>query len=624
MSVRWSSPEAHVEDIPRFTYRAHEYDPDVGDRVERTSGEKYREAIRVTNMISSELAEIEDDEEFDELLQFVVAQWRNVRQRKRVRVSSQDDVDIELSQPHSLYCADLGDVSHVDVQSVVIDEPASQVVMSQSQQVEMSQSQHIQRAQDVTMVDEEETKGDDQHMMENEDEETKGNDKEETKENDDEETKGGDEEEPVGSARGADPADALMQSDDDDFESPTRTTMRFNPKKGPGRPLKDTKRSVATIRQDRTRFNAAMEVRRRVGEVSMIDLVASVVAEAPPLHQVVSRLACVGSEYLEFESKRPTYARIKNPVLNQDAFYILPNKLLQACVKKLPLGNSIDDAISIASQSLSEASQSQSQTQDVEVECVKIAGVCIFSRSQIETMSLISNLRVWCQEGIDFCRWLENDVASDVPAVLQQKVREIASQVKSMIPIRVLPGFAEDWHAAMLYRFQPPKWFNNALIRATCERIRQAHPSARMVELGAISTRPTAANAATSAGIGALAKQAGVEYVLVPVNIANSHWCGLIVDTKDKTVRYYDSMNSIRYGRMLRTQCEAIVDEHLPDFTVLGINSPIQQDGYSCGFFVSMKFWRHVDRTVSGDMLPYSASTRRFELLHFILTGTKA
>jgi hypothetical protein len=42
----------------------------------------------------SELAEISDEGEYGEMLQFVLNQWRNVRQRKRLRVDKEDDEDM--------------------------------------------------------------------------------------------------------------------------------------------------------------------------------------------------------------------------------------------------------------------------------------------------------------------------------------------------------------------------------------------------------------------------------------------------------------------------------------------------------------------------------------------------
>ncbi|ETO74672.1 hypothetical protein F444_09674 [Phytophthora nicotianae P1976] len=48
----------------------------------RTRSERYREAVRVTHLIASEMADIEDEAEFEDMLKFVMNKWRNVRQKK--------------------------------------------------------------------------------------------------------------------------------------------------------------------------------------------------------------------------------------------------------------------------------------------------------------------------------------------------------------------------------------------------------------------------------------------------------------------------------------------------------------------------------------------------------------
>jgi hypothetical protein len=44
-----------------------------------TQAEKYREAIRATEAVCSELATISDDEEYHEHLKFLLDQWVDVR-----------------------------------------------------------------------------------------------------------------------------------------------------------------------------------------------------------------------------------------------------------------------------------------------------------------------------------------------------------------------------------------------------------------------------------------------------------------------------------------------------------------------------------------------------------------
>ncbi|RLN98030.1 hypothetical protein BBJ28_00023392 [Nothophytophthora sp. Chile5] len=86
------------------------------------------EATRATHLIANELADIEDGKEFEDMMEFVLDQWRNVRQRKRTRVVELTNATVdlpptELSQPHSLWSEELGNVA---IASGVEEIPATQ------------------------------------------------------------------------------------------------------------------------------------------------------------------------------------------------------------------------------------------------------------------------------------------------------------------------------------------------------------------------------------------------------------------------------------------------------------------------------------------------------------------
>ena len=111
--------------------------------------DRYRDALRATQLIARELADITDADEYETKLAFVLNQGRNVRQRTGpnqdstttdpvpqtageketvpepvvTQRSQQEDTDpleptqpsdpayVELSQPHSLWSEEMGDVS---------------------------------------------------------------------------------------------------------------------------------------------------------------------------------------------------------------------------------------------------------------------------------------------------------------------------------------------------------------------------------------------------------------------------------------------------------------------------------------------------------------------------------
>ncbi|KAJ0391542.1 hypothetical protein P43SY_011321 [Pythium insidiosum] len=90
-----------------------------------------------------------------------------------------------------------------------------------------------------------------------------------------------------------------------------------------------------------------------------------------------------------------------------------------------------------------------------------------------------------------------------------------------------------------------------------------------------------------------------------------------------KRVSYYDSLNANMYKNACDDLAQVIVKDALPDFSVVSINSHIQFDGFSCGFYVGMKIWSYVDHTIPKDLTQHSINARHFELLNFILTGEK-
>lgn len=53
----------------------------------KSQSERYRDAVRATHLIANELADIEDKDEFDDMLVFALAQWRSVRQKQMTSVS---------------------------------------------------------------------------------------------------------------------------------------------------------------------------------------------------------------------------------------------------------------------------------------------------------------------------------------------------------------------------------------------------------------------------------------------------------------------------------------------------------------------------------------------------------
>ncbi|ETN20155.1 hypothetical protein PPTG_03223 [Phytophthora nicotianae INRA-310] len=235
----------------------------------RTHSERYTEAVRATHLIASEIADIEDEAEFESMLQFVMSQWRNVRQKKIAEDIPEGDLKeaLKMEDRHAFSDADL------------------------KWEFEISSS-------------------------------------------DDEECCTGD----------------AANSDANTEKNPpaSSVSIRLNPKaRKVGAPKKAKKKIVAGERADRKWYEAAKEGRNKSGEVTLLAVVNSLDHVQPGLREVQRRLSGIIVKYGDAESKKPKLHMMKNPVLIQDPFYLLPTKLLEACIKILPVSNSKEDAITI-------------------------------------------------------------------------------------------------------------------------------------------------------------------------------------------------------------------------------------------------------------------------------------
>ncbi|KAG4039197.1 hypothetical protein PC123_g25248 [Phytophthora cactorum] len=74
----WTNPARELKKVRLFTYVKFERHGPRKDQLSlRTHAERYREAIRATHVIASELVNIGDESELNEMLTFVSNQWRN-------------------------------------------------------------------------------------------------------------------------------------------------------------------------------------------------------------------------------------------------------------------------------------------------------------------------------------------------------------------------------------------------------------------------------------------------------------------------------------------------------------------------------------------------------------------
>ncbi|ETI41588.1 hypothetical protein F443_13184 [Phytophthora nicotianae P1569] len=488
----WTNPTMELKKVRQFAY------------------EKYTEAVRATHLIASEIADIEDEAEFESMLQFVMSQWRNVRQKKIAEDIPEGDLKeaLKMEDRHAFSDADL------------------------KWEFEISSS-------------------------------------------DDEECCTGD----------------AANSDANTEKNPpaSSVSIRLNPKaRKVGAPKKAKKKIVAGERADRKWYEAAKEGRKKAGEVTLLAVVNSLDHVQPGLREVQRRLSGIIVKYGDAESKKPKLHMMKNPVLIQDPFYLLPTKLLEACIKILPVSNSKEDAITI---DISQTSQPTEEKTGKLVETIVIKDVRSFSRKQIEAFRRVDNLKRIVQAGLEMHKWLLEVAVPSLPAAYHEIGAQVADDVLISYPlkrIQGLPAFA-DYTYAMLYSASPPTWISDAALHYSTVRF-AGFQSAVAKQRRSRKTDESPVAEPIRHRLLQQVKEDGVDTVLLPLNSDNFHWCCVVVKVNAKRIYYYDPLNHASY----KNACNA-VGTHLKilgllDYDVIAMNNPIQFDEHSCGVFVGWMF----------------------------------
>ncbi|OWY96206.1 hypothetical protein PHMEG_00033583, partial [Phytophthora megakarya] len=345
IDLRWTSTSRELRHVKQFSYEPFPRDSNKAGKVmKRTQAQRYREAVRATHLICTEMADIEDDVEFDHMLEFVMSQWRNVRQRKM------------SSGSRGLYTADDGE--HRSKQHEITDQ------------------------------------------------------------------------------------DAKAERNDRIRANPPK--IRLNPKtKKVGAPRKHRNVTAARERADRKWYQAAVRARKAAGEVTLEDLLDSLEREQPSLMVTQRRLKGVLVKYADAESKKPKFKFMKNPVIVQDPFYILPEKLLAECMNILPVSNTEGSAIAVdssqdASQDGVESGRNESKTGLVETVVIKDVGS--FTRVQIEIFVRVQNLKKVVQLGIDMHKWLTLQGIPALPAEYHDIGNKVAADILDAYPNKLIQG----------------------------------------------------------------------------------------------------------------------------------------------------------------------------------------
>jgi hypothetical protein len=389
-------------------------------------------------------------------------------------------------------------------------------------------------------------------------------------------------------------SDESSDNDEDDYEekveekrvaSAAKTKIKLNPKtKKVGAPRKHMNITAAGERADRKWYDAAERGRKTAGEVTLADLLKSLDEDQPSLMDTQRRLSGVLFKYAEAESKKPKFKLMKNPVTVMDPFYVLPEKLLAACMKVLPVGNSEDSAISVdASQEGGHAGTKGAKAHKVETVIIRDVGS--YTRAQIETFVRVQNLRKDVQLGMDMNKWLTVQGIPALPAEYHDIGNKVAVDILESYPYKLIEGLpnSPEFAYSLLYRATPPPtWFTDAAVRALCVRLAADFPSCRFAGFqdavpAKIRTRNSAGGCVDTAVRDRVFQQvaeSGVEAVLLPLNFQNAHWCCVVVSVSAKRIVYYDPLNQAPNLKSAMAIAMQLKIAGLQDYDVIARNNP--------------------------------------------------
>ncbi|EER35998.1 conserved hypothetical protein [Candida tropicalis MYA-3404] len=202
----------------------------------------------------------------------------------------------------------------------------------------------------------------------------------------------------------------------------------------------------------------------------------------------------------------------------------------------------------------------------------------VYQQSHDKLQELITKKRL---ESVSLIKPLAADQLSQVTSIWRQRAKVVNS------------NYQIDITTSDLQTLREPSWLNDNVIDYYFNLIMNAHPDI----FGWTTHFYTALESKGYTGVQRWARRKKVNLfekskVLVPVNISNTHWALAVIDNLEKTISYYDSLNTVGNPRAVqnlaiymdgeanRLNRDKITYELIPH-----VKSPQQKNGSDCGVF---------------------------------------
>ncbi|ETP26258.1 hypothetical protein F441_00986 [Phytophthora nicotianae CJ01A1] len=189
--------------------------------------------------------------------------------------------------------------------------------------------------------------------------------------------------------------------------------------------------------------------------------------------------------------------------------------------------------------------------------------------------------------------------------ICYEETAAVAKQMLDVWPKERLPGFGEgvDIEWAHLYCARNGCWYNDNLITAYGKMVEGVNGNNTTILLPPMKTPVPKA------------PKKGMRIPPTTLSLITA-----AMDGSTQTVCCYDSTDKRANHNLLAQLADEIVKKSLTKaFSVTVVHSPIQKDGFNCGVFICLYFWRRFWKGAGSDYTEEGLLRRRWDILRTIM-----
>ncbi|KAG1705224.1 hypothetical protein DVH05_004155 [Phytophthora capsici] len=232
-------------------------------------------------------------------------------------------------------------------------------------------------------------------------------------------------------------------------------------------------------------------------------------------------------------------------------------------------------------------------------------------------MQYLNNLAKTCKDGMQCYSWVMNDVDG---AEDHKYAAELGKRILNAWPYEKLPGFSFDLGWSHLYSARARCWYNDNLIYAFMVVLGDQYSNNATIFLPQLSTPTADKGNRIPASTLDLVAGAEKDIIFMPMNLNGTHWVCLVVDKIRTTIHTYDSFDKRATQNLLCELAEELNEKCFPEkHRIVAVHSPIQKDGYNCGLFVCLYFWRRLFKDAGNDYTSTGLQRRRWDVFRSVV-----